>query len=175
MLAFVQLLVYHFAIRESHLAQMNSAPLYPTEELLWNGNLVPSEFFSGEECLALPKLGLQFLTLQDYLMRNFTLFRLESTFEIRQVRVYCAKNVSRFDGACILGYGFFHPAVGFGRRTVSHEAVERRARPGGVRRVVADGTPYSGLQHRGGGQAGAGCKAVLSGACRRARRVGRPA
>ncbi|KAL5962818.1 RNA helicase aquariu [Taenia solium] len=80
----IKLLVYHFAIRESHLAQMNSAPLYPTEELLWNGNLVPSEFFSGEECLALPKLGLQFLTLQDYLMRNFTLFRLESTFEIRQ-------------------------------------------------------------------------------------------
>ncbi|KAL5111167.1 hypothetical protein TcWFU_000437 [Taenia crassiceps] len=80
----IKLLVYHFAIRESHLAQMNSAPLYPTEELLWNGNLVPNEFFSGEECLALPKLGLQFLTLQDYLMRNFTLFRLESTFEIRQ-------------------------------------------------------------------------------------------
>ncbi len=65
---------------------MNSAPLYPTEELLWNENLVPSEFFTGDECLALPKLGLQFLTLQDYLMRNFSLFRLESTFEIRQVR-----------------------------------------------------------------------------------------
>ncbi|CDS41037.1 intron binding protein aquarius [Echinococcus multilocularis] len=80
----IKLLVYHFAIRESHLAQMNSAPLYPTEELLWNASLVPSEFFSGDECLALPKLGLQFLTLQDYLMRNFTLFRLESTFEIRQ-------------------------------------------------------------------------------------------
>ncbi|VDK80918.1 unnamed protein product [Dibothriocephalus latus] len=52
--------------------------------LLWNENLVPTEFCSGEECLALPKLGLQFLTLQDYLVRNFTLFRLESTFEVRQ-------------------------------------------------------------------------------------------
>ena len=78
-------MVYHFAIRDSHLSQMNSAPLYPTEELLWNENRVPNEFLSGDECLALPKLGLQFLTLQDYLMRNFTLFRLESTFEIRQV------------------------------------------------------------------------------------------
>lgn len=82
---FIQLLIYHFSRRESHLSQMNSAALYPTEELLWNENLVPNEFFSGDECLALPKLGLQFLTLQDYLMRNFELFRLESTFEIRQV------------------------------------------------------------------------------------------
>ncbi|KAM3183594.1 hypothetical protein ACTXT7_010031 [Hymenolepis weldensis] len=80
----VKLLVYHFAIRQSHLSEMNSAPLYPTEDLLWNEHLVPNEFFSGDECLALPKLGLQFLTLQDYLMRNFTLFRLESTFEIRK-------------------------------------------------------------------------------------------
>ena len=37
------------------------------------------EFFSGEGCLALPKLNLQFLTLHDYLLRNFVLFRLEST------------------------------------------------------------------------------------------------
>ena len=32
-------------------------------------------------CLALPKLNLQFLTLHDYLLRNFNLFRLESTCE----------------------------------------------------------------------------------------------
>lgn len=38
--------------------------------------------FTG--CLALPKLNLQFLTLHDYLLRNFNLFRLESTYEIRQ-------------------------------------------------------------------------------------------
>lgn len=35
-------------------------------------------------CLALPKLNLQFLTLHDYLLRDFNLFRLESTYEIRQ-------------------------------------------------------------------------------------------
>ncbi|KAL7062085.1 hypothetical protein AAHC03_0438 [Spirometra sp. Aus1] len=80
----VKILVFHFVRRESHLAEMNNAPLYPTEDLLWNENLVPTEFCSGDECLALPKLGLQFLTLQDYLLRNFTLFRLESTFEVRQ-------------------------------------------------------------------------------------------
>jgi len=31
--------------------------------------------------LALPKLNLQFLTVHDYLLRNFQLFRLESTCE----------------------------------------------------------------------------------------------
>ncbi len=38
---------------------------------------------AGEACLALPKLNLQFLTLHDYLLRNFNLFRLEATYEVR--------------------------------------------------------------------------------------------
>ena len=39
---------------------------------------------AGETCLALPKLNLQFLTAHDYLLRNFNLFRLEATYEIRE-------------------------------------------------------------------------------------------
>ena len=39
---------------------------------------------TGETCLALPKLNLQFLTAHDYLLRNFNLFRLEATYEIRE-------------------------------------------------------------------------------------------
>ena len=38
-------------------------------------------YLSHSACLALPKLNLQFLTLHDYLLRNFVLFRLESTCE----------------------------------------------------------------------------------------------
>ena len=34
-----------------------------------------SEHYTGEGCLALPKLNLQFLTTHDYLLRNFHLFR----------------------------------------------------------------------------------------------------
>lgn len=45
---------------------------------------VSIHFFIFSGCLALPKLNLQFLTLHDYLLRNFNLFRLESTYEIRQ-------------------------------------------------------------------------------------------
>eukprot|EP00913_Durusdinium_trenchii_P020871 g19609.t1 len=58
-------------------------PLYPTEDLIWDPNLVPEEHYSGDYSLALPKLNLQFLTIHDYLLRNFNLFRLESTHEIR--------------------------------------------------------------------------------------------
>ncbi|KOB66412.1 Intron-binding protein aquarius, partial [Operophtera brumata] len=70
--------------RISQLEELNSMPLYPTEEVIWDENVVPTEIYSGENCLALPKLNLQFLTLHDYLLRNFNLFRLESTYEIRQ-------------------------------------------------------------------------------------------
>lgn len=69
---------------QSHLEMINSLPLYPTEETIWDEDIVPTEFYNGETCLALPKLNLQFLTLHDYLLRNFHLFRLESTYEIRQ-------------------------------------------------------------------------------------------
>lgn len=57
--------------------------LYPTEDVIWDKTLVPDEFYSGQQCLALPKIGLQFLTIHDYLLRNFNLYRLESTFQIR--------------------------------------------------------------------------------------------
>lgn len=154
--------------RISQIEQLNLMPLYPTEKIIWDENIVPTEYYSGEGacqsqcmfrvsralectvkferfiqsggadedectlggklysldssvfqvlgqgcnlcgqktlcitvklllttpthihrlifpgCLALPKLNLQFLTLHDYLLRNFNLFRLESTYEIRQ-------------------------------------------------------------------------------------------
>jgi hypothetical protein len=55
------------------------------QEFIWDENLVPGEYYQGENPLALPKLNLQFLTLHDYLLRNFKLFQLESTYEIRLV------------------------------------------------------------------------------------------
>ncbi|KAF0312815.1 RNA helicase aquarius [Amphibalanus amphitrite] len=80
----LEMLVSRHERRTSQLQTLNEMPLYPTEAIIWDSNVVPSEYFSGEGCLALPKLNLQFLTLHDYLLRNFNLFRLESTYEIRQ-------------------------------------------------------------------------------------------
>ncbi|XP_045466067.1 RNA helicase aquarius [Harmonia axyridis] len=79
-----ELLISRHEKRISQLEALNEMPLYPTESIIWNENIVPTAYFSGEDCLALPKLNLQFLTLHDYLLRNFNLFRLESTYEIRQ-------------------------------------------------------------------------------------------
>ena len=80
----LEILVSKCERRTSQLEALNVLPLYPTEQIIWDENIVPSEYYSGEGCLALPKLNLQFLTLHDYLLRNFTLFRLESTYEIRE-------------------------------------------------------------------------------------------
>lgn len=74
-----ELLISRHERRTSQLEALNEMPLYPTEAIIWNENIVPTEYYSGEDCLALPKLNLQFLTLHDYLLRNFDLFRLEST------------------------------------------------------------------------------------------------
>ena len=75
----------HFHERQvMQLDAINALPLYPNENVLWDMNLVPSTHYAGETSLALPKLNLQYLTFYDYLLRNFNLFRLESTYEIRE-------------------------------------------------------------------------------------------
>jgi len=80
----LELLIFRHQRRQSQIEILNETPFYPTEEILWDENIVPSEYYSGNECLALPKLNLQFLTLHDYLLRNHNLFQLESTYEIRE-------------------------------------------------------------------------------------------
>jgi len=79
-----ELVISRHEKRVSQLQELNEMPLYPTEEFIWDEGLVPGEYYQGESPLALPKLNLQFLTLHDYLLRNFKLFQLESTYEIRQ-------------------------------------------------------------------------------------------
>ena len=80
----LELIVTKHERKSSQIQALNQMPLYPSESIIWDENLVSSQFFSGDGCLALPKLNLQFLTFHDYLLRNFHLFRLESTYEIRQ-------------------------------------------------------------------------------------------
>ncbi|KAI3949343.1 hypothetical protein MKW98_023280 [Papaver atlanticum] len=80
----LEVMVSFLEKRQSQKEAINALPLYPNEQIMWDESLVPSINYSGEGCLALPKLNLQFLTLHDYLLRNFNLFRLESTYEIRE-------------------------------------------------------------------------------------------
>ncbi|GAA0161608.1 RNA helicase [Lithospermum erythrorhizon] len=80
----IEVMVTFFEKQQSQREAINALPLYPNEHIMWDESLVPSINYTGEGCLALPKLNLQFLTLHDYLLRNFNLFRLESTYEIRE-------------------------------------------------------------------------------------------
>lgn len=81
----IDVIVSAYERRLSQIDALNEKPLFPDEQILWDETLVPSTSnYSGLESIALPKLNLQFLTFHDHLLRNYTLFRLESTFEIRQ-------------------------------------------------------------------------------------------
>ena len=81
----MQVLTSKLCPRLSQTEEINRTPLFPDEKVLWDLDLIPP----GNKCdschvLALPKLNLQFLTMQDYLLRNFILYRLESAYAIRQ-------------------------------------------------------------------------------------------
>ena len=93
--------------RPSQLDHINALPLYPTESTLWDPDLVPLEHVAaraarqapahsggGGAVLALPKLNLQALTLTDYLLRCWSLHRLESAHEIREDLVDAIERVS---------------------------------------------------------------------------------
>jgi intron-binding protein aquarius len=64
---------------------VRDVPLFPTESLLWDEETlsVGPMLSSDPKVYPLPKLNLQFLSVHDYLTRNFELFRLESAFSIR--------------------------------------------------------------------------------------------
>ncbi|PNW82948.1 hypothetical protein CHLRE_06g300750v5 [Chlamydomonas reinhardtii] len=82
----LEVLLAAYERRRSQREVVNEMPLYPTEGLLWDESQIPasSEHYTGEGALALPKLNLQFLTVADYLLRSFHLFRLEATYEVRE-------------------------------------------------------------------------------------------
>lgn len=91
----LQVLGYHLSIPPYPTDQLKAYPLYPTERLLWDLSVIPSSStqLRSTQVLALPKLNSQFLSFQDYLIRNFELVRLESAYEIRSDLVNVIKRV----------------------------------------------------------------------------------
>jgi intron-binding protein aquarius len=78
-----EVFIQQFIRKESMIDTINKISLYPTEKLIWDNHLIPDEFSTGDKVLPIPKLNLQFLTYYDYFLKNFNLYRYESTFEIR--------------------------------------------------------------------------------------------
>ena len=79
-----EVLLDHLIQKDSFAKIIKSTALYPTDKVLWDPNLLHEELYEGKAALPLPKLNMQFLSIQDYLYRNFNLFRLESAFQIRK-------------------------------------------------------------------------------------------
>jgi len=79
----INVIVFHCERRPNQLQQLNEQPIFPSEKTIWDEDIVPYDEYDGDNVLALPKLNFQFLTLHDYLLRNFLLFQMESTYEIR--------------------------------------------------------------------------------------------
>eukprot|EP01091_Cochliopodium_minus_P018586 TRINITY_DN7576_c0_g1_i1.p1 TRINITY_DN7576_c0_g1~~TRINITY_DN7576_c0_g1_i1.p1 ORF type:complete len:1581 (+),score=553.90 TRINITY_DN7576_c0_g1_i1:419-4744(+) len=79
-----EIFISKYERRTSRIDAINTMPLYPTEEMFWDEKIIPDSFeYNGERPLALPKLNLQFLSLYDFLLRSFNLYRLESAYEIK--------------------------------------------------------------------------------------------
>lgn len=58
--------------------------ILPTEESLYDFATLENETYDGSTPLALPKLNLQYLNLNDFMWRSFQLHRAEALFEIRK-------------------------------------------------------------------------------------------
>ncbi|KAJ3272377.1 hypothetical protein HDV01_005560 [Terramyces sp. JEL0728] len=78
-------LAFEFGKSISQLDLINAEPLYPNEEFIFDDlTVVPNHIFNNTDPIAIPKLGIQFLTLHDYLLRNFDLYKLDSAYAVRQ-------------------------------------------------------------------------------------------
>lgn len=93
----LNILIDKYSKDENEMDFIDSIPLLPNESLIWNDKLLLSKESpnnNNKEIYCLPKLNLQFLSFNDYLLRNFELFRHESYYEIRQDLV---ENIKRMD------------------------------------------------------------------------------
>jgi intron-binding protein aquarius len=88
------ILMHHLTVPPYPLDQLKSYPLYPTEQVLFDHNVIPpGTVIHRTPVLSIPKLHTQFLSYQDYLLRNFELVRLESAYDIRSDLVDAIKRV----------------------------------------------------------------------------------
>ncbi|KAJ2505859.1 hypothetical protein IWW47_001857, partial [Coemansia sp. RSA 2052] len=79
-----------YAAESEKEGEADSASAYPTEKHVFPAQEQAAQAATcamaalGYAVLAVPKLGLQFLTLRDYLARSFALLRLESAHDMRE-------------------------------------------------------------------------------------------
>ena len=80
----IEIIIEHLLPHTDPAQIIEQTPIYPTQDVLWDPCLIPAEQQGFKQSLPVPKLNLQFISFKDYLARNYTLFQLESAFEIRK-------------------------------------------------------------------------------------------
>ena len=73
---------------------INENPLYPDEHAIFNESPDGNQVYTNGRVMAIPKPGSQFLTLDDYLLRHFSLLRLSSANKIRHEIEDIVKRIS---------------------------------------------------------------------------------
>lgn len=63
---------------------VDAKPIYPNEDEIFSSLTENLEINAADLRPAIPKINLQFLSLHDYVLRNYYLYRAESAFQIRQ-------------------------------------------------------------------------------------------
>jgi intron-binding protein aquarius len=99
--------------------RMRELPILPTDATLYDSSLLHTDDYDGSRPLAIPRLNLQYLTIGDFLWRAFTLYRLESLFELRRhvedvvkrLQPRQQNNVLRFDGFSRMAIPIAKPAI----------------------------------------------------------------
>ena len=111
-------------------ALASNLPSYPTEALLWDGSSIPPSG-SRRPLFGLPRLGLQFLSCADMLLRSHQLYRLESAADIRRDVADAVRRVDpvireRDDGTTGTAFrGWSRMALEVGALAISHVAEPR--------------------------------------------------
>lgn len=81
---FLQTLITTYCKSESSRSVIRSLSILPTEESLYDPTLLRNETYDGTKPMALPKLNLQYLSLDDFMWRSFKLHQNEAFYEIRK-------------------------------------------------------------------------------------------
>ena len=70
-------------------------PVYPTEALILNPMLIPEDK-DNSMALAVPKINVQFLSLPEYLERNFKLYLMEAGYDVRRHLVGVVRRIAPY-------------------------------------------------------------------------------
>ncbi|EGY15490.1 intron-binding protein aquarius [Verticillium dahliae VdLs.17] len=80
----VEILLSNYEGRKTFQQIAQNLSLVPTENSLFESNLIRAEKYDGTHPLAMPKLNLQYLSVGDFLWRSLTLYRSEAFYGIRK-------------------------------------------------------------------------------------------